>query len=233
MDRILLIDDDMELCQLVREYLEPEGFSVEVVHHGETGAALALAEGFSLVVLDVMLPGLNGFDVLRKIRLASSVPVLMLTARGDDVDRIVGLEIGADDYLSKPFNPRELLARMRAILRRAGSAESRPNDPVTVLQAADIELDGSTRTVRRNGVPLQLTTVEFDLLARLLRGVGKVVTREALSEEVLERRFNPLDRSIDMHVSNLRRKLGPNPDGTERIKSIRGAGYIFIASPLH
>jgi DNA-binding response OmpR family regulator len=225
MDNILIIDDDVALCELVTEYLAPLGFEIESVHRGDAGAERALAGKHSLVVLDVMLPGLNGFEVLRRIRASSKVPVLMLTARGDDVDRIVGLEIGADDYLPKPFNPRELTARIRAILRRTSPDAA----PVAgkKLSAGDIELNSGTRTVARAGEQVELTAVEFDLLERLLRAAGQIVTREELSKEVLGRSSSPFDRSIDMHISNLRKKLGHHFGATERIKTVRGVGYIY------
>jgi len=226
-DRILVIDDDVELCSLVSEYLRPEGFQVECVHDGKSGLARAFAGDHLLAVLDVMLPGMNGFDVLRKIRDSSRLPVLLLTARGEDVDRIVGLEIGADDYLPKPFNPRELVARIRAILRRTQSK----GDAVVpdVIKVGDVELDPATRTVFHRGHPVELTSVEFSLLHVLLREAGRVVTRDALVDEVLGRKFSPFDRSIDMHVSKVRKKLG---DDEDHIKTIRGAGYIFaLARP--
>jgi two-component system response regulator CpxR len=228
-DRILVVDDDVELCSLVSEYLRPEGFHVEAVHDGKTGLARAVSGDHLLVVLDVMLPSMNGFDVLRKIRDSSRVPVLLLTARGEDVDRIVGLEIGADDYLPKPFNPRELVARIRAILRRAhGKGEAPVPD---VIRVGDVELDPATRTVLHHGKPVELTSVEFSLLQVLLREAGRVVTREALVDEVLGRKFSPFDRSIDMHVSKVRKKLG-DTDSEDHIKTIRGAGYIFaLARP--
>jgi two-component system response regulator CpxR len=221
-DRILVIDDDIELCSLVSEYLRPEGFQVECVHEGKAGLTRALAGDHLLAVLDVMLPGMNGFDVLRKIRDSSRLPVLLLTARGEDVDRIVGLEIGADDYLPKPFNPRELVARIRAILRRTQTK----GDAVVpdVIKVGDVELDPATRTVLHRGKPVELTSVEFSLLHVLLREAGRVVTRDALVDEVLGRKFSPFDRSIDMHVSKVRKKLG---DEEDHIKTIRGAGYIF------
>ena len=228
MDQILIIDDDVALCELVKEYLEPLGFEVEPVHRGDLGARRALEGEHSLVVLDVMLPGLNGFEVLRKIRSESRIPVLMLTARGDDVDRIVGLEIGADDYLPKPFNPRELTARIRAILRRATSNE--PSPIATAVSVGDIQLDPGTRVVKRAGENIELTAVEFDLLEKLLRGSGRIITREELSNDVLHRSLSPFDRSIDMHISNLRRKLGHNFGELERIKTVRGVGYIYAQS---
>src|SRR5438874_538475 len=224
-ERILVIDDDVELCSLVSEYLRPEGFQVEAVHDGKTGLARAISGDHLLVVLDVMLPGLNGFDVLRRVRDGSRVPVLLLTARGEDVDRIVGLEIGADDYLPKPFNPRELVARIRAILRRTHSAGGEALVP-DIIKVGDVELDPARRSVHHHGKPVELTSVEFGLLQVLLREAGRVVTREALVDEVLGRKFSPFDRSIDMHVSKVRKKLG-DTDTEDHIKTVRGAGYIF------
>ncbi len=223
MDRILIVDDDVELCELISEYLSGEGFEVEAVHTGEQGLKRALSGEHVLVVLDVMLPGLSGLEILRRLRTESRIPVLILTARGDDVDRIVGLEIGADDYLPKPFNPRELLARVRAILRRAGAPHAGPER----IAIGDVELDPAARTVRRSGEPVELTSVEFGLLEALMRAAGQVVTREQLAQSVLGRRFMPYDRSIDMHVSKLRKKLGEQAGDTERIKTIRGVGYIY------
>ena len=227
MDRILIVDDDIELCGLVSEYLAPEGFRLEAVHDGETGLQRALNGNYLLVVLDVMLPGMSGFDVLRRIRATSRIPVLLLTARGEDVDRIVGLEIGADDYLPKPFNPRELVARIRAVLRRAGT-DRRVGvaPPPEILRIGDIELDPATRVVKHGGEPVDLTSVEFNLLEVLLREAGRVVTREELVSAVLSRKFSPFDRSIDMHVSKVRKKLG-DTDNDEHIKTVRGVGYIF------
>jgi len=225
MDRVLIVDDDVELTELVSEYLRPEGFDIEPVHTGDAGLDRALSGEHVMVVLDVMLPGMNGLDVLRRLRSQSQVPVIILTARGDDVDRIVGLEIGADDYLPKPFNPRELVARIRAILRRAQpGALSEDGQKVNV---GDVSLDPSSRTVRRGNEAIELTSVEFSLLEILMREAGHVVTREQIAKDVLGRRFMAYDRSIDMHVSKLRRKLGPQPDGDERIKTIRGIGYIY------
>jgi two-component system response regulator CpxR len=226
---VLIVDDDIELCELVAEYLEQEGYAVESVHDGDTAPERATGGAFDLVVLDVMLPGRNGFEVLRKIRETSEVPVIMLTARGEEVDRIVGLEMGADDYLPKPFNPRELTARMRAVLRRserdgAGAESGR----VEVLEVGDLALDLGARTVRVSGDDVRLTGIEFGLLEVLVRGAGTVVGRDGLSRDVLGRRATPFDRSLDVHLSNLRRKLGPRPDGTERIKTVRGVGYLYV-----
>jgi two-component system response regulator CpxR len=218
-DEILLIDDDIELCSMLTEYLSRFGFHVNAVHRGDAGLKAALERRYALVLLDVMLPGMEGFEVLRQIRAVSQVSVLLLTARGEDVDRIVGLEIGADDYLPKPFNPRELLARMRAILRR--SSATAKNEPAS-LNVDGLELDTAARTVVQSGKKIDLTAVEFALLEALMRSPGQVVSRELLSESVLERKFHPFDRSLDMHVSRLRRKLGA---GDDLIKTIRGAGY--------
>jgi two-component system response regulator CpxR len=232
-DRILVIDDDVELSSLVAEYLEPEGFQIEAVADGIRGLERALSNEHLLIVLDVMLPGLNGFDVLRRIRAVSRIPVLLLTARGEDVDRIVGLEIGADDYLPKPFNPRELVARIRAVLRRTQAVRN-PDDSIPdVVQVGDIELDPATRTVLQNGQPVELTSVEFNLLHVLLSEAGRVVTREHLVDAVLSRKFSPFDRSIDMHVSKVRKKLGDSENGTDHIKTVRGVGYIFAHPREH
>jgi len=222
-EEILLIDDDVELCSMLTEYLGKYGFRVTAVHRGDTGLKAALENPFALVLLDVMLPGLDGFEVLRRIRASSAVSVLLLTARGEDVDRIVGLEIGADDYLSKPFNPRELLARVRAILRR--SAGTQVVQEQTLLRTEGLELNLAARTVLQNGKKIELTDVEFALLEALMRSPGKVVSREDISENVLGRKFHPFDRALDMHVSRLRRKLGENSEADEQVKTIRGVGY--------
>jgi two-component system response regulator CpxR len=224
--RVLIIDDDIELCELLAEYLGGEGFVVDAVHDGASGAARALAGEHDLVVLDVMLPKLNGFDVLRRIRESSAVAVVMLTARGEEVDRIVGLEIGADDYLPKPFNPRELAARMRAVLRRTATAADDRADEA--LEVFDLRLEPGTRSATRSGEPIELTGIEFELLAVLLRGAGRVISRDELSRTALGRRASSFDRSLDVHLSNLRRKLGPLPDGGERIKTVRGVGYQYV-----
>lgn len=228
MNKILIIDDDDELCDLVSEYLAVEGFAVESAHDGESGLGRALAGEFDLAILDVMLPKKNGFDVLRELRRQSKLPVLMLTAKGDDMERIVGLEIGADDYLPKPFNPRELVARLRAVLRRVQSPpEPKPVVAGEVYTVDDIEVSPTARTAKIGGEDLSLTAVEFDLLAALLEQAGKIVKKEDLSQRVLDRRLSPFDRSLDMHVSNLRKKLGSRPDQSERIKTIRSVGYIY------
>jgi two-component system response regulator CpxR len=225
MNKVLIIDDDEELCELVSEYLTAEGFETTCVHDGAAGLDKARSGEYDLAILDVMLPKMNGFEVLSSLRECSDLPVLMLTARGDEADRIGGLEIGADDYLSKPFNPRELLARLRAILRRIGPDEEQP--AAEKLSVDDLELSRTARSVAREGEELGLTSVEFELLSALLQNAGSVIRKEDLSETVLERRLSPYDRSLDMHISNLRKKLGPRKDGSERIKTIRSVGYIY------
>ncbi|WP_437933426.1 response regulator transcription factor [Sorangium sp. So ce341] len=230
--QILVIDDDAELCELLAELLGQEGYAVESARDAISGLARAQEKPFTLVVLDVMLPGLNGFEVLTRLRQSSRVPVLMLTARGEDVDRIVGLEMGADDYLPKPFNPRELVARVRALHRRAahaGAAAAGPGaaEAQSVLTVDDLEVFPAARRVRVRGDEVRLTTAEYDLLEVLVRQAGTVVSREDLARRVLGRRLAAYDRGIDMHVSNLRRKLGPGPSGGERIKTVRNAGYIL------
>jgi DNA-binding response OmpR family regulator len=231
--QILVVDDDAELCKLVSRYLGAEGYSVDTVQTSTLGIERTLAGGYDLVVLDVMLPDIDGFEVLRRIRATLSTPVLMLTARGDDLDRILGLEIGADDYLSKPFNTRELSARVRAILRRVSRTRgNRTAADVASIRIGDLELNPGSRTVRCKGEALNLTTVEFDLLQRLLRSAGAVVGREELTKDVLGREFSPYDRSIDTHVWSLRKKVGNSDDGAERIKGIRGVGYQYaLADP--
>jgi two-component system response regulator CpxR len=224
--RVLLVDDDRELCQMLTEYLAAERFDVKSVHDG--GEALAELQGgeFEIVILDVMLPSVGGLDVLRKLGASYPTPILMLTARGDDVDRIVGLELGADDYLSKPFNPRELVARIRAILRRASSRSVRGGTPEE-LNVGPIALNAGTRQVQVAGKLVPLTGAEFRVLELLMRSVGQVISRDSMTEQALGRKLAAYDRSIDTHISNLRRKLeleaGKNPE----IKNVRGSGYTL------
>jgi two-component system response regulator CpxR len=218
--RILVVDDDVELASLLREFFQREGFDVEFSHNGTAGLEAAMRGGFDLVVLDVMLPGLDGFEILRRLRPHSSVPVLMLTARGEDVDRIVGLELGADDYLPKPFNPRELVARIRAILRRM---EPRPD--AGRLEVNGVVIDPGSRQVYCEGRQVELTTLEFDILEQLMRAAGRVLSRDALMEALYSRKATPFDRSMDMHISHLRRKL--ESCGRTLIKTVRGVGYQF------
>ncbi|HVX66995.1 MAG TPA: response regulator transcription factor [Bryobacteraceae bacterium] len=223
--RLLLIDDDVELCALVQEFLKREGFTLELEHDGRRGLERALAGEWDLVILDVMLPSMDGFEILRQIRARSRVPVLMLTARGEDVDRIVGLELGADDYLGKPFNPRELAARIRAILRRT---EERPPGRGRI-EVNGVVLDPAARQVLVDGRTVELTTIEFDVLDMLIHAAGRVLSRDALMEALYNRKTTPFDRSIDMHISHLRKKL--EWDRRPLIKTIRGVGYQFLRTP--
>ena len=234
--RVLMIEDDRKLCRLLRDYLGPMGYELHAVHDGHAGVAAATREPWHAVILDVMLPGLDGFEVLRQIRRDSTIPVLMLTARGDEADRIVGLEMGADDYLPKTFSPRELLARLRAVTRR-----TRPPAPSTPAQAGatsrgeetevvvrELRLDPATRMASLAGEALLLTAVEFDLLYSLAKSPGRVKTREQLLEEVRERDYEVFDRSIDVHISAVRRKLGEDARSPRFIETIRSVGYRMI-----
>jgi two-component system response regulator CpxR len=213
----------VELCQILTEYLSAEGFEVESVHDGGRGLERARSGEHTLMILDLLLPGMRGLDVLQRLRSDSNVPVLILTARGEDVDRIVGLELGADDYLPKPFNSRELTARVRAILRRA-----RPSRDTGRLTVGDVTVEPSARQAWCDGRPLRLTMAEFVLLEDLLRHAGQVLSRQRLAEEVLGRRLSSFDRSIDVHVSNLRKKLGDTAGAREHIRAVRGEGYVFV-----
>jgi len=226
-EHVLVIDDDVELCNLVSRFLVREGFQIDAVNGGAQGIEKALSGNYALVVLDVMMPEMSGFDVLRRIRAESPMPVLMLTARGDALDRVLGLEMGADDYLPKPFSPPELAARIRAILRRAKPTQPAPTDTQTTIAIGDIELDPGARVVRNGHQLVNLTSVEFDLLEALMRAAGQVVNREKLTRDILGREFSPFDRSIDTHVCNLRKKIGPLEDGSDRIKGVRGIGYLY------
>jgi len=220
--RILVIDDDTELCGLMSELLSREGYTVECQHDGTRGLARALSGQDDLLVLDVMLPGIDGFEILKRVRTQSRIPIIMLTARGEDEDRIVGLELGADDYMSKPFNARELVARIRAILRRVETKSTGGR-----IELNGIALDPGSRSVLKDGQPVQTTTLEFDILESLMRSAGSVVSRDALMEKMYNRKATPFDRSIDMHVSHLRKKL--EGDRT-LIKTVRGTGYQFCRS---
>lgn len=218
-----MIDDDAELASLLGEFLRREGFDVSFAHDGDKGLAAALATPpRDLVVLDVMLPGIDGFSVLRRLREKSRVPVLMLTARGEDVDRIIGLELGADDYLPKPFNPRELAARIRAILRRAEAATPASGGRLTVN---GVILDPATREVTCDARAVEFTTIEFDILHALMRAAGRVLSRDDLMEQLYQRKATPFDRAIDVHIAHLRKKL---ETGREIIKTVRGVGYQFL-----
>jgi len=229
--KILLVDDDRKLCRLITEYLGPRGFDTTSVHTGTEGLAEALKGGYAAIILDYMLPGLDGFEVLRQLRQHSTVPVLMLTALGDEADRIVGLELGADDYLPKTFSTRELLARLRAVTRRAA---------LTVAQAAldagdrgelavaDLTIDLDARSVTLEGRPVTLTALEFDLLTCLARAAGRVLSRDQLLDAISGRSYEVFDRSVDVHVSAIRRKLGDDPKNPRYIRTIRSAGYMLM-----
>jgi len=227
MSRILLIDDDLGLAELLGQLLELEGFELTLAHDGQSGLELAIANDYDLILLDVMLPKLNGFEVLRELRGKKQTPVLMLTARGDEIDRVVGLEIGADDYLPKPFNDRELVARIRAIIRRANIT---PQDiPQSGIQTiGDLSLDSARQEAYCNEQLLLLTGTEFSLLYTLANQAGELIGKDELSETVLGKKLMPVDRSLDMHLSNLRKKLPERSDGRPRVKTIRGKGYIWI-----
>jgi len=221
---ILLADDDKELCSLLSEFLESEGFSITQAHDGEQALNMARQQVCDLMVLDMMMPKMNGMEVLKLLRQDSSLPVIMLTARGEPIDRIIGLEVGADDYIPKPCNPRELVARIRAVLRRLLAW----NNIEKIVHVDDIKLMPSMRTVEKQGKPIVFTSTEFTLLSVLLTHAGEVVSKELLSEQSLGRRLAVHDRSIDMHVSKIRKRLGNLTDGSERIKTIRGAGYLYV-----
>ncbi|MEI6666578.1 MAG: response regulator transcription factor [Acidobacteriota bacterium] len=226
MPRILLVDDDEKFCRLLRDYLAPLGYDVEAVHDGPSGLARALGADVAAVILDVMIPGLGGFDVLRELRRTSQVPVLMLTALGDEVDRIAGLELGADDYVPKTFSPRELLARLRAVLRRSlVVAAHRPAPEPAPVAVGPLWIDVGARAASLGDKPLILTPVEFDLLLALARAPGRVRSREQLLIEASDRDFEAFDRSIDVHISSLRRKLDDDPRDPRFIETVRGAGY--------
>lgn len=230
-NQLLIIDDDHALVNLLKRFLEAEGFRVTAAYDHDTGLAAALADHHELIILDVMLPGGSGFELLKSLRHQSAVPVLLLTARGEAVDRILGLEIGADDYLAKPFDPRELVARIRAVLRRTREAASGAlrGDHDEMLVVGEISLSLGSRTVTCAGKPVELTSVEFNVLELLLRNAGNVVTREQIAEVALGRPLNAFDRSVDVHVSRLRKKLAGFPGTDDLIRPIRGIGYFLSA----
>jgi two-component system response regulator CpxR len=227
--RLLLVDDDLKLCRLIRGYLEPLGYTVTAAHNGADGLEKALGGDFDAVVLDVMMPGLDGFEVLKRIRAKSNVPILMLTGLGEEADRIVGLEIGADDYLPKTFSTRELLARLRAVIRRSRiTASRRTDDREAVIGVGDLRVDPESREATLAGRALTFTAVEFDLLLSLARAAGRVKTRERLLLEAADRDFEAFDRSIDVHISSIRRKLNDDPKAPQFIQTIRGVGYMML-----
>ncbi len=223
---VLLIEDDVELCELMREFFAARGIRIEAIHDGRRGLAQAFAVSYDLILLDVMLPGLDGFEVLRQVRRRSAVPIIMLTARTDKVDRIAGLDSGADDYLPKPFDPEELTARMRAVLRCAGGMGRAGADAIEVN---GVKLSAGTREVWADGKPIELTTIEFDILDLIARAAGRVVSRHELTAAIHQRPISPLDRSLDVHVSHIRKKLGGLG---ELIRTVRGVGYLFRAELL-
>ncbi|WP_455212309.1 response regulator [Kaarinaea lacus] len=225
MTEILLADDDIELCSMLQTYLVDEGFSVTAIHDGESAQFEALNNKYDLVVLDIMLPKLNGLDVLKNLRQQSQKPVLILSARGDDVDSIVGLELGADDYLGKPCNPRVLAARIRAVLRRTESVDT--NEQVETIRLHDVELHTQSRRVYRQSQPIELTATEFTVLEILMRRAGQIVNKNTLSMDALGRKLTRYDRSLDMHISNIRKKLDFS-DNDDRIKTIRNIGYLYV-----
>lgn len=231
MSKVLLVDDDVELSSMLREYVAQEGFEADAVHDGEAGVAAALSGEYALVVLDVMMPKVGGIEALGRIRARSNIPVLMLTARGDDVDRIVGLELGADDYVPKPCTPRELVARIRAILRRVpegGVPDAQAASPGSPLLVGQLSIWPSMRRAQWKGAPLELTSTEFNLLEILARSAGRVVSKAELSEQGLGRPLARFDRSIDVHLSSIRHKLGLRPDGRSWIETVRGLGYQLV-----
>lgn len=226
MNKLLLVDDDQELCLLLKEYLTTEGFDVSLAHDGSSGAELAISDHFDVIVLDVMMPVMGGLDALRKIRDSKRTPVLMLTAKGETVDRIVGLEMGADDYLPKPCNPRELVARLRAILRR--SEETRTEEPTQdEITVDNLLIQVKSHAAFYHGKPVPLTGAEFTVLELLMRDAGEVISKESLTEKALNRKLTPYDRSIDVHVSNIRKKLSTAGANKDLIINIRGAGYML------
>lgn len=226
MSRVLLVDDDALLTELLTEYLSAEGLDVHSVPDGEAGVQEILSGQYDVVVLDSMMPKMNGLDVLKHVRSQSTVPVIMLTAKGDDIDRIIGLEMGADDYVPKPCTPRELVARIRAVLRRVNSTPTESAD--NLLQIGELTLWPGKRTAQWRNAPLELTSTEFNLLLQLARNAGRVVSKRELSEQALGRSLTRFDRSIDVHLSSIRHKLGRRADGQSWIETIRGIGYQFI-----
>ena len=226
--RVLVIDDDRKLCRLIHDYLEPMGYDVEAAHSGPDGLGKALDHNFHAIILDLMLPGMDGFEVLKRLRHTSDVPVLMLTGRGEEPDRIVGLEIGADDYLPKTFSTRELLARLRAVTRRSARKSAGQPEPAAEFVVGPLRVRPESRVALLDNRPMVLTPVEFDLLACLAQAKGRVKTREQLLDAISQRNYDVFDRSIDVHISALRKKLGDDPKAPRFIKTLRAAGYLLI-----
>lgn len=226
--RILVVDDDRKLCGLIRDYLVPLGYEVSMQHTGADGLKEALTGNHDAVLLDVMMPEMDGFEVLKELRKTSDIPVLMLTAMGEEADRIVGLEIGADDYLAKTFSTRELLARLRAVMRRSTATAAEGAEQEVDYAVNGLRLNEGTHMVMLDDEPLTLTALEFAILASLMRSRGRVKSREQLLDDVSERKFDVFDRSIDVHMSALRKKLGDNAAAPRFIRTIRGVGYQLI-----
>lgn len=230
--RLLLIDDDLKLCRLIRDYLTPLGYEITAIHNGPEGLTRAVQGGYEAIILDVMLPGMNGYELLRQLRQVSMVPVLMLTAMGDEADRIAGLEMGADDYLPKTFSMRELLARLRAVTRRSGPGQvTAPAAEGGVIAVQQLRLEPGGRRALLDGELLTLTPVEYDLLLCLARAADRVISREQLLNEIGDRNYEVFDRSIDVHISSLRRKLGDDARQPRYIKTVRSAGYMMVRNP--
>jgi two-component system response regulator CpxR len=229
--KILIVDDDKKLCRLVADYLEPMGYDFDAAHNGQRGLEMLFEGDYAAVILDVMMPQMDGFEVLKRLRRESDIPAIMLTARGEETDRIVGLEMGADDYLPKTFSSRELLARLRAVTRRYEKSKRHTawqNDE-GILDYGDLQIDPNARTVRLGSQHLNLTPLEYDLLICLARSVGRVLSRDQLLDAVAGRDYEVFDRSVDVHISSLRRKLGENPRNPKYIHTVRSAGYMFKA----
>ncbi len=227
MTQLLIADDDRELCQLLKDYLSAEGFAVDCVYDGQEAIVQITQKNYDLLILDVMMPIKNGFDTLTEIRKNSQLPIIMLTAKGEKIDRIVGLEMGADDYITKPCDPRELVARIRAVTRRTTTLDTAVSE-TDLLSINDVSLDKNNRQVLLNNLEVELTSTEFDLLYLLMENAGKLVSRETISENCLGKRLQPFDRSIDMHLSNIRKKLGDHAVNKPRVKTIRGNGYQYL-----
>ncbi len=228
MTKLLIADDDIELCQLLDDYLIQEGFSVDLVHNGVDAIKQVKTQSYDLLILDVMMPQKNGFETLQELRQSSQLPVIMLTAKGENIDRIVGLEMGADDYIAKPCDPRELVARIRAVTRRTNNFSQEEKNVAPILSINDVMLNVSSREVTLDDIIVELTSTEFELLKLLMENVGNIVTRNKISEVCLGKKLQAFDRSIDMHLSNIRKKLGPYAKGKSRIKTIRNNGYQYL-----
>lgn len=226
--KLLIADDDVGLCQLLQQHFALDGLQLDLLHRGDLVLPALQGGDYQLLILDITLPGKNGLDVLREVRQAGNLPVLMLSARGEEIDRVLGLEMGADDYLAKPFSPRELGARVRSILRRTQAPAG--TEPA-VLRVGDLELHPTARQVYRAGQRIELTGAEFSVLQPLLQAAGQVVNKRDLFQQALGRRFQAFDRSLDTHISNLRKKLGAGPDGQPRIQAVRGSGYVYVLPP--